>query len=144
MCGTKNHDIANTHETTALRKKHYQCLWNPLYASSQPHHYCSLCPEVTISMNCVLNKAPFFLLLALKFRFPSKISEQRSCARHTVKSNKPKHQSLEQRKVYCRAQQGEWEACAHPPWLWGRHFYRQNLGQGLQDVCLSFDWLVVR
>ena len=30
-----------------------------------------------------------------------------SCARHTVRSNKPKHQSMEQRKVYCRAMQGD-------------------------------------
>ena len=31
----------------------------------------------------------------------------RSCARRIVKPNKPKHRSLEQRKVYCRAMQGD-------------------------------------
>ena len=39
------------------------------------------------------------------------------CAQHTVRPNKTKCQSLEQRKVYCRAKQGERVACAQNPKL---------------------------
>lgn len=34
-----------------------------------------------------------------------------SHAQHTVKPNKPKRRSVEQRTIYCRATQGEWVAC---------------------------------
>ena len=38
-----------------------------------------------------------------------------SCAQSMVKPNKPKHQSLEQRKVYYRAMQGEGGLCPPNP-----------------------------
>ena len=56
----------------------------------------------------------------------------------TVRPNKWKHQSLEQRKFYCRAKQGDWVACAHkkrnPLIVLGENFYGQNLEWGLQGV----------
>ena len=55
-----------------------------------------------------------------------------SCALHTVSLNKLNCQSLEQRKVYCRASQGEGGLCSKQPKLSsgfsGKSFYRQNLG----------------
>ena len=66
------------------------------------------------------------------------------CAWHTVRPSKPKCQSLEQRKVYCRAKQGEYVAYAQKlritQWFSGKSSYRQNLGWGLQGV--TFFWLV--
>ena len=45
------------------------------------------------------------------------VTEPSSCCWCPVRPNKLKHRSLEQRKVYCRAMQGEQVACAQNPWL---------------------------
>ena len=72
-----------------------------------------------------------------------------SCAQRTVRPNKLKHRSVEQRKVYCRAEKGEQVASAqkkpkHPNGFWGRSFIGKIWGGGCR-VCdfLPF-WLVVR
>ena len=58
-----------------------------------------------------------------------------------------KRQSLEQRKVHCRAKQGELVAPTqknpNSPWFSRRNFYRQHLWQGLQSGWLSSDCLMV-
>ena len=43
------------------------------------------------------------------------VTKQSSCPQGTVRPNKPKHLSLEQRKVYFRAKQGEQVAHAQKP-----------------------------
>ena len=43
------------------------------------------------------------------------LSNKSSCAGHTVRPNKLKRQSLEQRNVYCRAKQGDQAARAQKP-----------------------------
>ena len=64
-----------------------------------------------------------------------------SCARGTVRPNKPKHQSLEQRRVYRRAEQGAQMAHTQNPRTPRRFlrksFYRQNLGWGLHCCFLT-------
>ena len=60
------------------------------------------------------------------------VTEQSSCAWCTVRPNKPKVQSLEQRMVYCRAKQGDgWLMLKNPEpsdGFGGEVFNRQNLG----------------
>ena len=60
-----------------------------------------------------------------------------------MKPNKWKHQSLEQRKVYCRAKQGEWVAHAQNPWTpfrcWGKIFIGKIWGKG----CRLCDFLLI-
>ena len=47
------------------------------------------------------------------------------CLCCTARPNKSKHGSVEQRKVYCRAKQGEWVACVQKPgtlpWVSAKH-----------------------
>ena len=58
----------------------------------------------------------------------------------TWRPDKLKCQSLEQRKVYCRAKQGERVGHAQEPqtpwWFWGRSFIGKIWG------CVTFFWLV--
>ena len=75
------------------------------------------------------------------------LSNPCSCAWCTVRPNKPKLLSLEQRKVYCWAEQGVWAAHAQktrtPQWLSGKGFQKQIWGGGrLQGVWPFSDWLV--
>ena len=64
-----------------------------------------------------------------------------------VRSNQ-KCGSLEQRKVYYRANQGEQVAHAQKPrspwWFSGINFHWQNLEWELYSMWLSSDWLVMR
>lgn len=59
------------------------------------------------------------------------LSNPSPCAQGMVSPNKPKCQSLEQRKVYCWTKQGEWVTCIQktrtPPWLSKRGF-RDSVG----------------
>ena len=63
-----------------------------------------------------------------KTGFLSLLMNPSSRAQRTVRSNEPKPQSLEQRKVYCRAKQGEWVAHVQktppptPRWFSGKSF----------------------
>lgn len=54
------------------------------------------------------------------------------CHKPSKAKKKLKHWSVKQRKVYCRAKQGERGTCAQktqtPQWFGGKSFYRQNLG----------------
>lgn len=59
-----------------------------------------------------------------------------------VKSNKWKHQSLEQGEVYCRANQGEWVACVKkkPNSLKGfskAFSKREDEGEGIPGFIIS-------
>ena len=63
---------------------------------------------------------------------PTLLPNTSSCAWCTVRSNKLKLPGLEQRKVYCRAKQGYWVACALKPqtpwWFSGRSFLKAKFG----------------
>ena len=65
------------------------------------------------------------------------------CAQHTVRPNKPKYQSLEQRKVDGRAKQGVWVAHPQEPetpwWFKGRFLQAKFVGEG----CRVCDFLVI-
>ena len=67
-----------------------------------------------------------------------------SRAQHTARPNKLKHQSLEQRKFYCKGQAMRtgcsWSKTLTPWWLWWKRVSRQNFRWGLQGVWLSFDF----
>ena len=59
-----------------------------------------------------------------------------SCAGHTVRPNRPKPRSLEQRKVYCKAMQGNEVAYALkclevPEGFWQSIFKSQVKGRGI-------------
>ena len=61
-----------------------------------------------------------------------------------MRPNKPKSQSLEQRKVYCRAKQGEWVTHAQknlnsPIVFWGEVFIGKIWGEG----CRACDFLLI-
>ena len=64
------------------------------------------------------------------------------CAWHPVRPNKSRHQSLEQRKVYCKAKQGDQvihtKKSETLQWFSEKSLYRQNLGWGLQRMF----WLI--
>lgn len=64
-----------------------------------------------------------------------------------LRPNNPKHQSLEQRKVYVRAKQGDWTAHNQKPQTPqqdGEDFLKAKLGVPAQGVWLSSDWCAVR
>ena len=67
------------------------------------------------------------------------------CAQSTVRSNKLKHQNLEQRKVYCRTKQGKQMACTQENqnslMIFREKYLNAKFGARASG-CVTFLWLV--
>ena len=122
--------------------------------------YCCCCLVAKSCLTLVRPHEPYPAKLLCPWDFPGKntgvcchfllqsiaVTECKFMYQYTVKLNKPKHQSLEQRKVYSRAKQGELVTNAQntqiPQWFWGRKYSKFEVTD--HTVWLSFDWLAVR
>ena len=92
--------------------------------------------------------SPFHLLPVLSSSIPQAkplmglLPNASSCARHTeAKQTQSKCQSLKQRKIYCRALQGEWVACAQKtpelPKGFSKAFLKTRRGRGMPGYVIS-------